>query len=135
VFATTKEAVAQVGSGEADKPLARPEATFLEVSKKLKLKTTEVIRVLGPFPNCKNLLTGGIAVDGSSSQIKYASMIDSTGKTLMPLDDVRKVPIEIVLLSEDAMVLDLGNSNQLVFEVCEKQEMAEELKALGLTDD
>lgn len=98
-WAGSDAAVCAVGTGLHKVPLARLQEVFLTLPGRNRVQYTEVIRILGPFPNVKNTLQGSGSVatattaanknkntNGRSAadwKIVWDSMIDGTGKELL----------------------------------------------------
>jgi hypothetical protein len=87
-------AVSHTGTGLHKVALARLQEVFLSLTGRNRLQYTEVIRILGPFPNVKNTLQGSSSVLSTSAaadddasnenwKIVWDSMIDGTGKELL----------------------------------------------------
>jgi len=104
VWAGSDDAICHVGTGLHKVPLARLQEVFLSVGRQNDensntmrsrgWKLYEVIRILGPFPNVRNILQGevtGFTNVHSSSEInlKYDTMIDGTGKVIIPGGDAK----------------------------------------------
>ena len=132
------DTISAFGTGLHKVPLARLQEVFISVSlpntksKGLKnksnndnnrfcLTTTEVIRILGPFPNIKNTLQGSCSVSGAPNgiaerwDISWNSMIDGTGKELIGSsnDDVRHVPtLNMLYGDEHIIVASIMSSNE-----------------------
>ena len=124
------DTISAFGTGLHKVPLARLQEVFISVSlpntkaKGLKNKsnndnnrfcmtTTEVIRILGPFPNIKNTLQGSCSVSRAPNgiaerwDISWNSMIDGTGKELIGSsnDDVRHVPTLNMLYGDEHIIV------------------------------
>lgn len=108
-------AMSSLGTGLHKVPLARLQEVFLSLSvppakknkplSKFRITGTEVIRILGPFPNVKNTLQGTCTMTATSTGSQYQeqwnivweSMIDGTGKELInTTSNQRMVPLSIV---------------------------------------
>ena len=112
------EAICHIGTGLHKVPLARLQEVFLSCLGRSRLEILEVIRILGPFPNVKNILQGNTKInkgkngnDGAfgnveNIQIVMDSMIDGTGKEILAgkQDNVRKVDLQIYFSDERAIV-------------------------------
>ena len=59
-------AICHVGTGLHKVPLARLQEVFLSCLGRNRLEVLEVIRILGPFPNVKNVLQGAAKVGSGS---------------------------------------------------------------------
>merc|ERR1719215_1445304 len=108
VWAGSDAAVCHVGTGLHKVPLARLQEVFLSIGKK-RVEINEVIRILGPFPNVKNMLQGNVkvSVGGGESVLTftYSSMIDGTGKELSAAgSEQRKVDLKVLYAADQAIV-------------------------------
>jgi hypothetical protein len=123
------DTISAFGTGLHKVPLARLQEVFLSISipsfgrkskavqnsnssNRFRLTTTEVIRILGPFPNIKNTLQGTCTVSSTSNgeeqwNITWNSMIDGTGKELIGSsnDDVRHVPTLNMLYGDEQIIV------------------------------
>ena len=109
------DAMSTLGTGLHKVPLARLQEVFLSLSvapakknkpvSKFRITGTEVIRILGPFPNVKNTLQGICSIEATTTGSQYReqwnivweSMIDGTGKELInTTSNQRVVPLSIV---------------------------------------
>lgn len=97
VWAGSDDAICHVGTGLHKVPLARLQEVFLSVGRQNDensntlrsrgWKIYEVIRILGPFPNVRNILQGEVTAfkntpTSSEIDLKYDIMIDGTGKVV-----------------------------------------------------
>ena len=117
VWARSDDGVCAVGTGLHKVPLANLEEVFLSIGPK-KIVTTEVIRVLGPFPNVKNLLSGSASMKKGKVLFSYDTCIDGTGAELSG-SQTRDVAFDVASLSRDLLVLcasTVGADEWLVFE-------------------
>ena len=118
VWARSDEGVCNIGTGLHKVPLANLEEIFLTLSDR-KITTTEVIRVVGPFPNVKNLLFGSAKVSPTKGlALSYSDCIDGTGNKLKG-EQARDVAFGVASLSRDVLVLEasgVGDAEWLVFE-------------------
>jgi hypothetical protein len=144
-------AMSTLGTGLHKVPLARLQEVFLSLSvapakkskalSKFRITGTEVIRILGPFPNVKNTLQGTCTMTATSTGAQYQeqwnivweSMIDGTGKELISTtSNQRSVLFSIVY--GDAQVLiaatDLEMGAESIFVFLRDVEMEEKLAAL-----
>ena len=89
----------------------------------------EVIRILGPFPNVRNTLTGRLKASTTTStsgslqqlqqsgggttkwQIAWESLIDGTGKEIYA-DQVRKVDLSVVYCDEQIIVVTAATTSK-----------------------
>lgn len=107
VWAASDEGVGAVGTGLHRVALASLEDIFLSLAPK-KVLTSEVIRVLGPFPNVKNVLEGASRVSaGAALALSYTTVVDGTGKVLTDTQ-ARDVTFDLVALTRDVLVLRCG---------------------------
>lgn len=89
-WVTSDAGISAVGTGLHNAPLTRQEDTFLTIEgggdgRCRAVETIEVLRVIGPFPNVKNTLSGSCrATTGRalSFSISYDRMIDGLGNNL-----------------------------------------------------
>lgn len=97
-FVSSEQGFSLIGTGLHKVFGTRMEELFVTFSGRRKarlIETTEVLRVIGPFPNVKNVLSGSIAfgkeagggaaaiaaeTGASLLTLTYGSMIDGTGK-------------------------------------------------------
>lgn len=114
------EAICHLGTGLHKVPLARMQEVFMNCLGKNKIEILEVISIIGPFPNVKNVLQGTTKIisgsGGSDVQIVMDSMFDGTGKEIMAGtdDNIRRVDLEVAFCDERALVVvmpDDENSN------------------------
>lgn len=114
IWAGSDEAICHVGTGLHKVPLARLEEIFMTIGKS-RMEMYEVIRILGPFPNVKNILKGDVATMKSKTQLSqsqpvlqicYDSMIDGTGKEILAgkEENTRAVEVLTLFASEDIIV-------------------------------
>lgn len=104
------EAICHIGTGLHKVPLARMQEVFMNCLGKNKLEVLEVISIIGPFPNIKNVLQGTTKLmsgtDGSDMQIVMDSMVDGTGKEIMAGtdDNIRRVDLQVAFCDERVIV-------------------------------
>mmetsp|Transcript_10819 Transcript_10819/g.16544 ORF Transcript_10819/g.16544 Transcript_10819/m.16544 type:complete len:364 (-) Transcript_10819:65-1156(-) len=152
------DAICHLGTGLHKVPLARLQEVFLRLQGRSDLEMYEVISVLGPFPNVRNTLYGKCQVSKAESGIKAAaagnnntvspwsiewqSMIDGTGKEILPGNDKRIVNLNIHFADSSAIIavvppkedgrdvdpLESNGANVLLF--VRDDEMDEKLEAL-----
>ena len=112
VWAGSDAAVCHVGTGLHKVALARLQEVFVSIGKK-RVEVNEVIRILGPFPNIKNVLQGNVEVsvgsrdNGAESVLTftYSSMIDGTGKQLSSAgSEQRMVDLKVLYAGDQAIV-------------------------------
>lgn len=84
------------------------------------IEILEVISLIGPFPNVKNVLQGTTKItsggNGSEMQIVMDRMVDGTGKEIKPEseDNIRRVNLEVAFCDEQVIVVvmpDDSNEN------------------------
>ncbi|VEU35089.1 unnamed protein product [Pseudo-nitzschia multistriata] len=111
------DALCHVGTGLHKVPLARMKEVFMNCLGKNKIEILEVISILGPFPNVKNVLQGTAKPSsgsaGSEMQIVYDTMYDGTGKEIMAGtdDNIRRVDLEVAFCDERAIVVVMPDEN------------------------
>ena len=114
-------ALCHVGTGLHKVPLARLQEVFVSFPGRNRMEWLEVIRVLGPFPNVKNVLQGSTTIAKASSinnndnmalvadqwQVTWDSMLDGTGKELLAgtAENIRQVPLDVYFCSKDVLIL------------------------------
>ena len=105
------DAVCHVGTGLHKVPLARLQEVFLSCLGRNRIELLEVIRILGPFPNVKNILQGNSKVasygeDIEEWKITMDSMVDGTGKEILAGtdDNIRRVGLQVYFSDERAIV-------------------------------
>lgn len=106
-------AICHVGTSLHKVPLARLQEMYLLLGYG-RWELLEVIRILGPFPNVRNTLQGDVQAkkrdrtegsrEGAMLRVKYASMIDGTGKQLLAGNDVKTVDLDVWYASAQALV-------------------------------
>jgi hypothetical protein len=104
------EAVCHLCTGLHKVPLARLQEVFMTCNKS-KVQIQEVISILGPFPNVKNVLQGTSKIGSRSEMgvtqwtIVWDSMVDGTGKEVLAgkAENTRIVNLQVYLA--DARVL------------------------------
>lgn len=117
VWARTDDAIAEIGTGLHRVPLARMEELFVSLLAGDEIRLTEVVRVIGPFPNVKNLLFGTRVLAKGTLTVSYQNGYDGTGKQLSGSD--RTVDFTVAHASKDVIVLDAlraGTRSWLVFQ-------------------
>lgn len=104
------EAICHIGTGLHKVPLARLQEVFLSCLGRNRIEVQEIISILGPFPNVKNILQGtskiGRGDDVSDWQITLDSMVDGTGKEILAGtdDNIRRVGLQVYFADEKAIV-------------------------------
>ena len=132
LWAGSDAAICHVGTGLHKVPLARLQEMFITVGRK-RIETIEVIRILGPFPNIRNSLSGQVKVmtDARSSQstaattttgrntnrksirIVYDRMVDGLGKEIATAPNKeRSFILDILHVSDSAIVCSVPNNDQ-----------------------
>lgn len=122
VWAKTDEAVGEIGTGLHRVPLARLEDIFLSLRDDAILRTkeirmTEIVRVIGPFPNVKNSLFGSFQGIKNKLHISYKRGVDGTGKSLE--GKARDISFSIVHSTDRCLILgasSLAKDEWLVFQ-------------------
>mmetsp|Transcript_26292 Transcript_26292/g.54760 ORF Transcript_26292/g.54760 Transcript_26292/m.54760 type:complete len:280 (-) Transcript_26292:56-895(-) len=111
VFAWDDDAVSYVGTGLHKVPLARLDYMFLTLGK-ARVLVREVIRIIGPFPNVLNTLSGEARVE-SSDVITFTidSVVDGTGKELVG-EEPRVVTPKVLYASEAAIIFDTADGKE-----------------------
>lgn len=106
------DAICHLGTGLHKVPLARLQEVFLTFMGRNRIEVSEVIRILGPFPNVRNILQGSTKVGAAkgseveSMNIVMDSMVDGTGKEILAgtEDNIRRVNFQIYFSDEKAIV-------------------------------
>ncbi|CAM9411444.1 unnamed protein product [Scytosiphon promiscuus] len=113
VFASDDDAISVVGTGLHKLPLTRMQDFFMTLSGSSttvrQIVAIEVLRVIGPFPNLRNTLSGDCKSTGTDSlNIRYSSMIDGTGKETggsQTGEQDRVVDVDVAFVGQGALVL------------------------------
>jgi hypothetical protein len=90
---------------------------FMNCLGKNKIEILEVISLIGPFPNVKNILQGTTKLNsgsgGSDVQIVMDKMFDGTGKEIKAEteDSIRRVDLEIAFCDEQVIVAVMPDEN------------------------
>ena len=112
-FVTSDEVLGAVGTGLHKVPFTRMEDTFITFggsrSSGKAVETIEVLRVLGPFPNVRNTLTGTFQTQGPNAlSITYSSLVDGTGKQITSGSAAtdRAISIGILFAGTSLLVLE-----------------------------
>lgn len=132
VWARSDEGVGAIGTGLHRVPLAKLEDIFLSVSPR-RVIVSEIVRVMGPFPNIKNVLSGSSSVSPTTVAFSYDKVFDGTGKELTN-SQARDVSFKLASLSKNVMVIcatSLGSAEWLVFE--REDDLAGALTALRVS--
>jgi hypothetical protein len=107
-WAGSDDAICHIGTGLHKVPLARLQEVFMSCLGRNRLELLEVIRILGPFPNVKNILQGTAKVSNKDSimQIVMDSMVDGTGKEILAgaEENIRRVDLLVEFCDERAIV-------------------------------
>jgi len=105
------DAICHIGTGLHKVPLARMQEVFLNCIGSNRIEILEVISLLGPFPNVKNILQGTTRMindKGSNAdvQIVMDKMVDGTGKEILAGtdDNIRRVDLQIAFCDERVIV-------------------------------
>lgn len=144
------EALCHVGTGLHKVPLARMQEVFMNCLGRNKIEILEVISIIGPFPNVKNVLQGTTKITGGSSgsdvEIVYDTMFDGTGKEIKSGTDhnIRRVNLDVAFCDERAIVAvvpdDDANDNALdndgkrVLLFVREDELDEKLESLRVNE-
>lgn len=120
IWVGSDDAVCHVGTALHKVPLARLQEVFLSLPGRNRIQWTEVIRILGPFPNVRNILQGATtssAVRRRSSgaparlpvadwKLVWDSMIDGTGKEVLAgkEENTRTVHLHVYYSDEQIIV-------------------------------
>lgn len=120
------DAICHIGTSLHKVPLARLQEMYVLFGYN-KWELLEVIRILGPFPNVRNTLKGGLKVkklagvgggggierrEGVRMEISYTSMIDGTGKEILAgkEDNVKVVNLDVWFANEKAIVCTIPST-------------------------
>eukprot|EP00522_Entomoneis_paludosa_P001985 CAMPEP_0172473640 /NCGR_PEP_ID=MMETSP1065-20121228/68957_1 /TAXON_ID=265537 /ORGANISM="Amphiprora paludosa, Strain CCMP125" /LENGTH=380 /DNA_ID=CAMNT_0013231815 /DNA_START=79 /DNA_END=1221 /DNA_ORIENTATION=- len=110
------DSVSHVGTGLHKVPLARLQEVFLQMPGRNQLQLSEVIRILGPFPNVKNTLEGSCTTGKTSGsdddsevaewKITWETMTDGTGKELLAgkQENVQKLSLQVHFCTSQVLV-------------------------------
>mmetsp|Transcript_21039 Transcript_21039/g.47695 ORF Transcript_21039/g.47695 Transcript_21039/m.47695 type:complete len:356 (-) Transcript_21039:482-1549(-) len=109
-WAGSDDAVCHLGSGLHKVPLARLQEVFLVLGNRNKIQLEEVIRIIGPFPNVKNMLLGDCTTSSDgSAKVSYTSIVDGTGKEILNDGEPRTVDLDVLYAGRDAFVCAVPN--------------------------
>jgi hypothetical protein len=105
------DSLTYIGTGLHKVPLARMQEVFLTLHGRNRIELLEVIRIIGPFPNVRNILQGDSSVKSSQDnfvewEIVMDSMIDGTGKEILAgtEDNVRRVKLQVYMADSNAIL-------------------------------
>lgn len=105
------DAICHLGTGLHKVPLARLQEVFLSCMGRNRIEVSEVIRILGPFPNVRNILQGSTKIGAPKNGVETMnivmdSMVDGTGKEILAgtEDNIRRVNLQIYFSDEKAIV-------------------------------
>jgi hypothetical protein len=105
------DSLTYIGTGLHKVPLARMQEVFLTLHGRNRIELLEVIRIIGPFPNVRNILQGGSSVKSSEEdfvewEIVMDSMIDGTGKEILAgtEDNIRRVKLQVYMADSNAIL-------------------------------
>lgn len=114
VWAGSDKALCAIGTGLFNVPLARLQEVFLTLGKNQQIQWLEVIRILGPFPNVRNSLSGTCRVSNNNKpwQIAWESLVDATGKEVYA-DEVRNIELFVYYCDEQLLVTTSSGSSNL----------------------
>lgn len=127
-FVSSEQGFSLIGTGLHKVFGTRMEELFVTFSGRRKarlIETTEVLRVIGPFPNVKNVLSGTIAfkeagggaaaiaaeTGASLLTLTYSSMIEGTGRVLDGKENERVAAFWVRHLDERALVLEAAKAS------------------------
>lgn len=150
VFVDSAEAIYQVGSGLGKLPGSSIEDLFASFDVKGEVRIQEVVRVVGPFPTVRNLLSGtweyqdksagftGDSVSEPRLACAYTEMVD--GRNMRTTTSTgfkeKNVELDVRYVDADVLVVFIRNEGlqplRLVFE--KELEMEKELGRLLRTD-
>ena len=134
VFVDSAEAIHQVGSGLGKLPGSSIVDLFATFDNKGGVKIQEVVRVVGPFPNVRNLLSGTWEYKGKSAGFEgdsvseprllctYTEMLDGRNKktTIETGFKQKNLQLDVRYLDSDVLVAFISNDGlqplRLVFE-------------------
>lgn len=112
------DALSHIGTGLHKVPLARMQEVFMNCLGRNKIEVLEIISLIGPFPNVKNILQGTTTIssgnsNGSELQIVMDKMVDGTGKEIKAdnQDNIRRVDLEVAFFDERAIVVVMPNED------------------------
>ncbi|KAG8467742.1 hypothetical protein KFE25_006794 [Diacronema lutheri] len=126
----TAAALDAIGTGLHSMPGTSFEDLFLSIGteKSRKVEANEVLRVWGPFPSVRNVLSGSYAFDPSKGRLRitFSEMVDGLGNRLAAKDGSteRAVDLAVRYVGPQVMIAAVGNE-ALVFE--KVQSVREEL--------
>ncbi|GAX11802.1 hypothetical protein FisN_7Lh187 [Fistulifera solaris] len=104
------DSVTHIGTGLHKVPLARLQEVFLSFPGRNRVLLQEVIRILGPFPNVRNTLSGSSRSstrDGVTEwNVQWESMVDGTGKELLAgkEENIKSVPLRVYYSDEMVII-------------------------------
>lgn len=105
------DALCHIGTGLHKVPLARLQEVFISLGPRNVVMLQEVIRILGPFPNVKNVLQGTCKLKNSDDNIvdwniAWDSMMDGTGKEILAgkEENVKKVDLQVYFSDPSILV-------------------------------
>ena len=104
------DSLSYIGTGLHKVPLARMQEVFLTCQGRNRIEMLEVIRIIGPFPNVRNILRGDSSVTSSEEMTKWEiamdSMTDGTGKEILAgtKDNIRRVTLHVYFADPSAIL-------------------------------
>ncbi|GMI23614.1 hypothetical protein TeGR_g11017, partial [Tetraparma gracilis] len=101
LFASSSAALSSIGTGLHELPLARMDALFLSVAPP-RVTIQEVVRLIGPFPNVLNTISGTGKVEKGVAKLEYTSVVDGTGRELVG-SEPRLVETDVFYCSRGAL--------------------------------
>lgn len=104
------DSLSYIGTGLHKVPLARMQEVFLTCQGRNRIEILEVIRIIGPFPNVRNILRGDSSVTSSEEMTEWEivmdSMTDGTGKEILAgtEDNIRRVKLHVYFADPSAIL-------------------------------
>lgn len=119
IWVSNDDAFTTIGSGLHKLPLTLMEDIFVSFRSSgkskapiRKVETAEILRVLGPFPNVRNTLSGSWSLSSAPRPagglgLVYDTMTDGNGGTIKAPDgsETRSVPFDVAYANGEALVL------------------------------
>jgi len=129
LWAKSDEGLGELGTGLWRVPLARLEDIFVSFDSGNRVRTTEIIRVIGPFPNVKNSMRGTWTSKKGRLEMTYTKVVEGLGKELT--GNKRSVEVRVASASDSFLVLEaaaVGAKEWLVFQ--RTRDLAGDLRAM-----
>lgn len=104
------DSLSHIGTGLHKVPLARMQEVFLTCQGRNRIELLEVIRIIGPFPNVRNILSGDSSVTSCEEMTEWEivmdSMTDGTGKEILAgtEDNIRRVKLHVYFADHSAIL-------------------------------